>query len=94
MIYYDPDDPERGYFTEDETVTSRFSCGESRYVGDPEDPEDEAFRVEEAPCSICGGQIPDDAKYPLCTICELTARAHAKLETDARRYPDPERMRR
>lgn len=39
-------------------------------------------------CDICGEEIerlPDD--LPLCSKCELTARAHARLERQAKEEP-------
>ena len=43
-------------------------------------------------CHICGRErgpkAPDDV--PLCGLCEATARAWARSENNARRYPDPE----
>jgi len=87
MIYMVPDEPEMGYFGEDEV----FPCHrgtDQLCVGDEED---RIFHnVEEADCSICEGAIPQDATLPLCASCEGAARAHGKLLADAKRYPDPE----
>lgn len=41
-------------------------------------------------CSLCDRPIPPEAKLPLCSRCEGTARAAGQYEADARRYPDPE----
>lgn len=34
----------------------------------------EEHGLEPAACSICGGQVPEDAVNPLCRPCEGTAR--------------------
>ena len=42
-------------------------------------------------CSLCGRPSPEGSEWPsLCSTCRATARAHARLANDARRYPDPE----
>ncbi len=83
MIYHVPDDPELGYFGDDEVATIRGRSFIVTHLG-------MIVGVEPADCSICGAAIPDDATVPLCRTCEATAKAHARLEVEAKRYPDPE----
>lgn len=35
-------------------------------------------------CDICLVEIPEESDLPLCKKCELTARAHARLEKEAK----------
>lgn len=86
MIYHVPDDPELGYLTEEEVEPCPSGDGMC-FIGDDCD---NYFKVEEADCSLCGADIPQDATVPLCATCELTCRAHGKQMADAARYPDPE----
>lgn len=41
-------------------------------------------------CHLCERAIPLQEGPDLCDRCKATAQAHARLENDARRYPDPE----
>lgn len=89
MMYLVPNDPELGYFGDDEVVECSVTrCGGGDCTGlrtcDPDaEIEGEGFHhVEEADCQLCGGSIPTDAVHPLCRRCEATAKAHARLERD------------
>lgn len=54
----------------------------------------EAFDLDPVTeCSICERPLDASREIPICERCEGTARAHARLENDARRYPDPEARR-
>ena len=74
MIYHVPDDPELGYFQDDEVMLGDHG---RMIVACEED--DVCFAVEEADCSICGGTLDAAAHIPLCPRCDQTCRAHATL---------------
>lgn len=79
MIYV-ADDPELGYFDEQDVRHTRHGL-----VAVDSDGEWIAY-VQEATCSQCEGKLPPDAEYALCNRCNGTARAHARLEQDRREW--------
>lgn len=81
MIYHDPDDPERGYFHEDEVVPNPAG---GFMVADEED--DIAFSVEEADCSLCGGVIDAAATIPLCPGCSRDCEREAREQRAHREW--------
>jgi len=74
MIYTALDDPELGYFTEDEVIGC--DCEDALCSG-LRIPEEESIHAYYSPCSLCGGEIPEDAIYQLCKPCEQLARGGA-----------------
>ena len=78
MIYHVPDDPELGYFTDDDVEPCDKGHG-MKLV-------DSFTHVEEAHCSLCRGELPQDATVPLCATCVLTCRAHARQEQAHREW--------
>lgn len=95
MIYACYDEPELGYFGDDEVVEcSSSQCGSRDCTGlrtwdrHAEEAREGFYHVREALCDICGSEIPTTADYPLCRRCERTARAHAETYFDG-----PERFR-
>lgn len=75
MIYHVPDDPEMGYFGDDEVQPLHRGTDQMAVMSEEDGV---CFAVEEADCSICGGTIPDDATVPLCAGCVSTCKAHAR----------------
>jgi hypothetical protein len=44
------------------------------------------LKGDEYRCQICERLLAEDRALPLCDRCEATARAHARLERDAREW--------
>ena len=68
-----------------EPPASHGICDECRAKYFPDVPKDEPL-----PCTLCGRPIREGSPWPLCSLCEATARAAGRQANEARRYPDPE----
>lgn len=88
MIYYDPDDPEAGYFGEDEVWPCDDHPGLCSGVVIIDSDVPNPIHVIPADCSICEREIPEDATVPLCTTCRKTAEAHARQMKAHREWVD------
>ena len=89
MIYHDPNDPERGYFTDDEVIP----CPAGGFmVADEED--DVTFRVEPwTDCSICGRDVASDTHIPVCERCKSDLKREVAEHRARVEFPDPEARR-
>ena len=79
-----PDDPEAGYIDADDAeVSVVWVAAALCWVAINCDGEVVAVDVKRATCQICDRSILAFATHPLCPSCDVTARAHARLEREA-----------
>lgn len=77
MIFYSP---EAGYFDASDVRDTRHGLvavdADGEWIG----------YVEPAPCDICGGAIPADARDPLCTLHKGSSREGGRALAEQQRY--------